>query len=90
LAAFYCYIPSAFTPNRDYLNECFGPKGQAIESYTLEIFSRYGNTVYKGNSCWDGNFKGLTLSDGMFIYHLSVRDVYGGTHYYTGHFYLLK
>ena len=91
LPAFYCYIPNAFTPgNIDSLNLCFEPKGQAISSYTLEVFSRWGNTVYKGTKCWDGTFKGQPLSDGMFIYHIKVTDVYGNTYSYAGPFYLLN
>jgi len=91
LPAFYCYIPNAFTPQSlDSLNLCFEPKGQAISSYTLEVFSRWGNTVYKGNKCWDGTFKGQPLPDGMFIYHIKVTDVYGNTYSYQGPFYLLN
>ena len=91
LPAFYCYIPNAFTPgNLDSLNLCFEPKGQAISSYITEIFSRWGNTVYKGNKCWDGTFMGQPLSDGMFIYHISVTDVYGNTYKYSGTVYILN
>jgi len=90
LPAYYCYIPSAFTPNNDSLNESFGPKGQAIKDFTIEIFSRFGNTIYKGNKNWDGTYKGQILSDGMFYYYLIVDDMYGETHTYFNHFYLLN
>ncbi len=91
LPAFYCYIPNAFTPgNLDSLNLCFKPKGQAISSYIMEIFSRWGNTVYKGNKCWDGTYNGQPLPDGMFIYHITVTDVYGNTYKYSGTVYILN
>jgi len=90
LPAYYCYIPSAFTPNYDSLNDSFGPKGQAIKDFTIEIFSRYGNTIYKGNKNWDGTYKGQVLMDGMCYYYLIVNDIYGQRHTYFSHFYLLN
>jgi len=89
LPAYHLYIPNAFTPNADTLNDCFQPKGQAFKEYTLEIFSRYGNTIYKGNKCWDGTYKGDLVMEGMYIYHLSVTDINGQNHSYAGPFYLL-
>jgi gliding motility-associated-like protein len=86
---FLVFFPKAFTPNQDSLNECFGPKGSDIKGYTLEIFSRLGNTVYKGTGCWDGTFKGDTVPEGMYIYHITVTAIDGTIYKYSGQFYLM-
>ena len=86
--AYRLYMPDAFTPNSDSLNDCFRPKGQAIRDWTIEIFSRYGNTVYKG-TCWNGTYKGVPMMEGMYIYFLSVTETNGIEHTYSGPVYLL-
>jgi len=90
LPAYHLFIPNAFTPNKDSLNDCFQPKGEAYQSFTLEIFSRLGNVIYKGNKCWDGTYKGDLVMEGMFIYHLTAVDNYGVTHSYAGPFYVMR
>jgi len=56
------YFPNSFTPNGDNLNESFGPIGQLFlaKNYLLQIYNRYGETVYESyspNQRWDGGDK---------------------------------
>lgn len=48
------YIPSAFTPNDDGLNDTFKPVGN-IKDYSLEIYDRWGTMIYATTKGWPGN-----------------------------------
>jgi gliding motility-associated-like protein len=55
------YLPNAFTPNEQGGNEKFGAKGFGIKEYTLLVFDRWGNQLYKTGSLsegWDGKVGG--------------------------------
>jgi gliding motility-associated-like protein len=72
------FIPDGFSPNGDGVNETF----QIIDieflfpNYTLEIFNRYGNILFKGNinkPAWDGknsntNFINGDTPTGVYFY----------------------
>jgi gliding motility-associated-like protein len=66
------FIPSAFTPNGDGKNDCFGIKNwQAEGKVELSIFNRWGELMFSTNDpskCWDGRYKGSLLQSGVFIY----------------------
>lgn len=70
------YIPNAFTPNSDGINDCFTIQG-ALGSpfFELSIYNRFGEKVFFANnpsSCWDGNFRGLPQPTGSFAYTLKM------------------
>lgn len=81
------YIPNAFTPNADGLNDFFtvyaGPAARIVRS--LKVFSRWGSLVYEGydlplnqdNSGWDGLFRGQVLDPGVFAYVAEVEFIDG-------------
>jgi len=47
------FIPNAFTPNKDGLNDVFTPNTIGVESYEMQIFTRWGELVSKTeNSGW--------------------------------------
>ncbi|MEN9907041.1 MAG: hypothetical protein RLZZ540_182 [Bacteroidota bacterium] len=55
----YVFIPDGFSPNGDNVNDTFRiPKIEFIyPDFSLEIFNRYGNILFKGNRDkpeWDG------------------------------------
>nr|WP_294908089.1 FG-GAP-like repeat-containing protein [uncultured Lacibacter sp.] len=67
------YVPTAFTPDRNNLNETFKPilQGQPI-SYTFQVYDRWGTLVFKTNDPakgWDGKVKGAEVTGNtMFIW----------------------
>jgi gliding motility-associated-like protein len=69
------YIPNAFTPNNDGLNEIFIPQTMChILDYQLVIFNRWGQIVYNSNdiqSGWDGYYNGLPAPEDVYVYSLS-------------------
>ena len=74
------FIPSAFTPNNDGINETFLPVAIHIEDYHLVILDRWGKTVFESRNsslAWDGTFNGKPLPEGNYIYLLRARNCLG-------------
>lgn len=65
-------LPSAFTPNNDGHNDCFGLKNWGmITSLQFQIFNRWGQKVFATTDpshCWDGRFKGVLQPAGGYAY----------------------
>ena len=52
------FIPEAFSPNGDGINDKFEIKGIAkYKTIEIEIFNRWGNTVYRSNNYGEGQGK---------------------------------
>lgn len=65
------YIPNAFTPNGDGLNDSFGCIGEGITEYTLQIFDRWGSLIFESSDMkvqWDGNYKNELAPTGVYVY----------------------
>lgn len=67
------FLPSAFSPNGDGLNEEYGISNPlAIDGIDfLEIYDRWGTRVFHTNNAferWDGTFRGEPLMPGAFMY----------------------
>jgi gliding motility-associated-like protein len=57
------YVPNAFTPNGDGINDVFIPVGMGIdpENYQMWIFDRWGNLIFTTTDFskgWDGTVQG--------------------------------
>ena len=66
------YIPNAFSPNGDGVNEIFRPTGAGIISiYWFRVLNRYGELVFETNQWnagWDGNYKGRPQPVGNYVW----------------------
>ena len=54
------WIPNAFTPNNDGLNDFFGAEGMGVENFHMQIFDRWGEVIFESydmNRKWDGSFR---------------------------------
>jgi len=72
------YIPSAFTPNDDGVNDMLTLQGEMINSLDLSIYNRSGILIYKSNNLndkWDGTYMGNQAPDGIYVYTLQYRDI---------------
>jgi gliding motility-associated-like protein len=68
------YVPSAFTPNGDLLNNTLRVYGD-IKSYRFIIYNRYGQLVFSTstiNAGWDGTFKGKAQSTGTYVWYVTA------------------
>ncbi len=70
----YIYIPSAFTPNNDGINDIFRVRSNNLIKGTLIIFDRWGNKVFESddiNIGWDGFYKGNKQQVESYGYYFS-------------------
>lgn len=93
---FFFYIPNAFSPNKDGINEGFGPviSGGSESNYSFEIYSRWGDLVFNTNDItkfWDGTMlKKYTTPQNSFVYRIVVYDLCDNIHEYLGSFVLIR
>ena len=79
------YVPSAFTPNGNKVNEGFRAKGVLIFDYRLEIFNRWGQLIFEStdiNEEWNGSYMnqgGGSKSD-VYVWKIFYRDFQGNAH----------
>jgi gliding motility-associated-like protein len=75
------YIPNAFTPNSDALNDLFKPIiPNLIQSFSFIIFNRYGQKVFETREYgkgWDGTFKGKDQPSGSYVYRIKFTNIFG-------------
>lgn len=86
------YIPNAFTPDGNNINDVFQPKGVGIDEddYKMYIFDRWGEIIFTSDNFrkgWDGTAKGgsKVCEGGVYVYRILVKDLQGNVHTYTGH-----
>ena len=75
------WIPNAFTPNGDGVNDFFGIYGSSVKSYHMKIFDRWGEMIFQNDDyfpTWDGNYHGKPLNVGVYVYLVQV-DYKDGT-----------
>ena len=93
---FGIYVPNAFTPNGDGLNDIFQPKGFGIVKYELNIFDRWGEKVFSTKATeegWDGTFMGrgkIISEEGTYTWLINCTSVFGKAHELKGHVTLMK
>ena len=64
--------PNAFTPNGDGVNDFFLLEHYNIQAWTVEIYDRWGNMVYKSGLLdfrWDGTSQGQPAPEGVYVYY---------------------
>ena len=70
----HIYLPSAFSPNLDGINDSFYPLGNFFEVIDFQIFDRWGNMMHGEPIAWSGDFRGQTCIPGVYFYILKVRN----------------
>jgi len=88
------FIPSAFTPNGDGLNDYFNFDILGSKNIAVKIFNRWGTVMYENENqpngitttnAWNGTFKGEKVAYETFVYNIKItywddtEDVLTGT-----------
>ena len=72
------YIPTAFSPNRDGINDVFKARvNDAVTGFRLAVYGRWGNLIFETNdpeTGWDGAQKGIYLPAGSYVWALTYTD----------------
>jgi gliding motility-associated-like protein len=90
------FVPNAFTPNGDGLNEEFFDVGYVMDvaGYTMSVFNRWGQKVFENDRvshAWDGRDRnGDKAPQGTYVYAIKVLAKTGKEYYYTGHLNLIR
>ncbi len=88
------FVPTAFTPNGDGLNDNIRPVLAGVERLDFfRIFNRYGQLVFESKqpeASWDGTLKGKTQSSGTFVYQVQAIDYTGEVLKQNGSFILIR
>lgn len=88
------YVPNAFTPNGDGLNDLIKaiPIGMQKFNYFI-IYNRFGQKIFSTNDPnigWDGTLKGAGQNSGAFIWMAEAIDYKGVSHKQKGQFVLIR
>jgi gliding motility-associated-like protein len=67
------FLPKAFTPNEDGLNDSYGFSNAVFigDLQSFEIYDRWGGLIFTTqdpNDAWDGYYKNEAMLPGMYIY----------------------
>lgn len=92
----YFFLPNAFTPNGDNINDILQVRSNFLEKITgfeLQIYNRWGDLVFKTENPmtgWDGTFKGKELPPDVYGFFMRVDCPTGDDVQTQGNITLLK
>ncbi|MFM2338477.1 MAG: hypothetical protein RL115_1670, partial [Bacteroidota bacterium] len=82
------FVPSAFTPNNDGLNDSIYPIAVGIQRINyFSIFNRYGQLVFKTTTDrkgWDGTIQNKPQGTGVYVWMVSAVDYLGNSLFLKG------
>jgi gliding motility-associated-like protein len=86
---FTFFIPNAFSPNDDGINDEFYGKGEFITEYEMNIFDRWGNLIFHTDDItkhWNGkaNNGAEVAQEDVYVYSVHLKDHHGKKHKYLG------
>ncbi|MFT5599814.1 MAG: gliding motility-associated-like protein [Flavobacteriales bacterium] len=90
------YVPSAFTPNGDGVNDIFEPRGEGVDEldYEMYIFDRWGVKLFETTATqkgWDGSHMSTPASMDVYVWKIYTKDKYTGEeHENIGHIMLIR
>jgi gliding motility-associated-like protein len=92
------YVPSAFTPNGDGVNDVFQVEGTGVDmtNFQIDIFNRWGEKVYSSidpNQAWTGgaNEGEYYVPNGVYNYHISMNSLKTGERFESkGHISIIR
>ncbi|MEZ4825813.1 MAG: PKD domain-containing protein [Bacteroidia bacterium] len=75
------YMPDAFTPNHDGINDTYRAGHYNLAMFNIRIFNRWGQLVFASDNPdfeWDGrNLSGAPVTEGVYVYEIKARDFDG-------------
>jgi gliding motility-associated-like protein len=69
------YVPNAFTPNRNGLNDLFLTNSCEVKSFQMLIFDRWGAKIFESddiNKGWDGKIKGDEPYNSVYVVVVNI------------------
>lgn len=93
---FLVFVPTAFTPNADGINDQLFVLGDDIDArdFHLMVFDRWGEMIFEStdrSKGWDGSYEGAPVQDGVYNWRLKTRSFYSGKpHELSGHVVVIR
>lgn len=87
------YIPSAFTPNGNGMNDDLNVYGVGLSHFDVSLFNRWGMLVAKTkdvNPVWDGSLNGSPAEEGVYVYVIDLIERDGRKHRVKGYVTLIR
>jgi gliding motility-associated-like protein len=72
------YVPNAFTPNGDSINDIFLVGAINIKEFNMMIFDRWGLKMFESSDIkvgWDGTVNGKIVADGTYFHLINAKDI---------------
>lgn len=79
------FVPNAFTPNDDGVNDVLYVRGICLQNISFMIFNRWGERIFSTTdqkNGWDGTYKGEPLNSGVYVFRLEGKT-YDGKEFIT-------
>jgi gliding motility-associated-like protein len=89
----YLYMPSAFTPDGNALNDDIKPSGCPAVDYHFTVYNRWGELVFETDRLeqgWDGRYHAENAPDGLYFYQMDARGIDHKAYHRRGTFYLIR
>ena len=72
------YIPNAFSPNNNDINDVFIPVGYGISEIELLIFDRWGELIFMSDDHikgWNGTYKNILCKSDVYVYQVNIKTM---------------
>lgn len=95
------YLPSAFSPNQDGLNDVFkvsaiyihGDLMDGLYGFEMKIFDRWGSQLFVSQDKdlgWDGTYHGKIVPNGVYLYKVQAVGLDGKVYDFKGTVHLIR
>lgn len=87
------FLPNAFTPNSDGVNDIFRLRGSGFVSASMMILNQWGQLIFKTDNAsagWDGSSRGGLVQNGTYSYIVQIKMTDGKERVMKGNVSLIK
>ena len=93
LPEYYVYVPNAFTPDGNRVNNFFSASTINVSQLNVKIFNRWGECIFESDDVhfeWDGTYKDQPSPDGVYVYKIEYKTTSNIEETLVGHVVLLR
>lgn len=87
------FIPDAFSPDGNAINEVFKVEGWGIRKMEMQIYNRWGGLLHRAsgaNASWDGRYRGDVCPQGTYLYYIWMQGDNGKMYTIKGVLHLIR